>query len=54
MNLKSKILVYSDFELACANAPLTSMVKILSDPINNQTIGSSAQVNGSLVHNISQ
>ena len=31
-----------------ANAPLTSMLKILSDPIINQTIGSSVQINRSL------
>ncbi len=31
-----------------ANAPLTAMLKILSDPIINQTIGSSDQINMSL------
>ncbi len=30
------------------NAPLTSVLKILSDPIINQTIGSSVQINRSL------
>ena len=37
--IKSKILAYSDFALASctrvANAPLTSMLKILPDPIIN-------------------
>ncbi len=28
-----------------ANAPVTSMLKILSDPIINRTIGSSAKIN---------
>ncbi len=40
--VKSKIIAYSDF------APLTSMLKILSDPIIKQKIGSFKQINKSL------
>ncbi len=56
-NLTSKMLAYYDFTLAscvqyrvacAANAPLTSMLKILSDLKIKQTFGSSVQINKSL------
>ncbi len=54
--LKSKILAYSYFVSAIpgcaqfiANAPLTSMLKILLDPIINHTIDGFAKVSATLL-----